>query len=50
MLNLQPPRHISTLPNLLRKKRWEAAISGPEREVLEAFMELPPKSAKPCGR
>lgn len=24
-----------------RKKRWDTAISGPEREVLEAFINLP---------
>lgn len=26
-----------------KKKRWEAAISGPEREILETFINLPPE-------
>lgn len=29
-----------------RKKRWEAAVSGPEREVLEAFIGLPAEEKK----
>ena len=29
-----------------RKKRWDAAISGPEREVLEAFINLPVEQKK----
>jgi len=29
-----------------KKKRWDAAISGPEREVLEAFINLPPEQKK----
>ncbi|MCL2590978.1 MAG: transcriptional regulator [Betaproteobacteria bacterium] len=29
-----------------RKKRWDAALSGPEREVLEAFINLPPEQKK----
>jgi hypothetical protein len=29
-----------------RKKRWESAISGPEREVLEAFLGLPAEEKK----
>ncbi|MDR0702020.1 MAG: hypothetical protein LBF61_06340 [Azoarcus sp.] len=29
-----------------RKKRWDAAISGPEREALEAFIGLPPEQKK----
>jgi transcriptional regulator with XRE-family HTH domain len=32
--------HLS-ISILERKKRWDAAISGPEREVLEAFLSLP---------
>ncbi|MDR0578162.1 MAG: transcriptional regulator [Candidatus Accumulibacter sp.] len=33
-------------PPNLRRKRWEAAISGSEREVLEAFMDLPAEERK----
>lgn len=29
-----------------RKKRWDAALSGSEREVLEAFINLPPEQKK----
>ena len=29
-----------------RKKRWEDAIAGPEREVLEAFINLPAAQKK----
>ncbi|MDR3213773.1 MAG: hypothetical protein LBT71_07665 [Azoarcus sp.] len=29
-----------------RKRRWEAAVSGPEREVLEAFIGLPAEQKK----
>lgn len=29
-----------------RKKRWEDAIAGPEREVLEAFIGLPAEQKK----
>jgi hypothetical protein len=29
-----------------RKKRWEEAIAGPEREVLEAFLNLPADQKK----
>lgn len=29
-----------------RKKRWEQALSGPEREVLEAFINLPAEQKK----
>lgn len=29
-----------------RKKRWDDAISGPEREVLEAFIGLPAEQKK----
>ena len=29
-----------------KKKRWDAAISGPEREVLEAFINLPAEKKK----
>jgi transcriptional regulator with XRE-family HTH domain len=29
-----------------RKKRWDAAIAGPEREVLEAFLNLPAEEKK----
>ena len=29
-----------------KKKRWDAALSGPEREVLEAFINLPAEQKK----
>lgn len=29
-----------------RKKRWEEAVSGPEREVLETFIRLPAAQKK----
>jgi len=29
-----------------KKKRWENAVSGPEREVLEAFITLPAEQKK----
>lgn len=29
-----------------RKKRWEDAITGPEREVMEAFLSLPTEQKK----
>ena len=29
-----------------RKKRWDEAIAGPEREVLEAFLSLPAPQKK----
>ena len=29
-----------------KKKRWDAALSGPEREVLEAFINLPVEQKK----
>ncbi|GHU36353.1 hypothetical protein AGMMS50256_32830 [Betaproteobacteria bacterium] len=29
-----------------RKKRWYETVEGPEREVLEAFMELPAEERK----
>jgi transcriptional regulator with XRE-family HTH domain len=29
-----------------RKKRWEDAITGPEREVMEAFLSLPAEQKK----
>ena len=29
-----------------KKKRWDAAITGPEREVLEAFINLPAEQKK----
>jgi hypothetical protein len=31
---------------LERKKRWDAALSGPEREVLETFVNLPAEQKK----
>ena len=37
----QPARAIQE-----RKKRWEHALSGPEREVLEAFINLPAEQKK----
>ena len=36
----------STLSIQTRKKRWDEAISGPEREVLEAFITLPAEQKK----
>ncbi len=29
-----------------KKKRWDAAMTGPEREVLEAFINLPAEQKK----
>jgi transcriptional regulator with XRE-family HTH domain len=29
-----------------RKKRWDAALSGPEREAIEAFINLPAEQKK----
>lgn len=29
-----------------RKKRWEDAVAGPEREVMEAFLSLPAAQKK----
>ena len=34
------------LPANLRKKAWHETVGGPEREVLEAFMELPAEERK----
>jgi transcriptional regulator with XRE-family HTH domain len=34
------------LPANQRKKRWYETVEGPEREVLEAFMELPAEERK----
>ncbi|MDR0380332.1 MAG: transcriptional regulator [Candidatus Accumulibacter sp.] len=34
------------IPGNARKKRWDEMISGPEREVFEAFLDLPAEERK----
>ncbi|MDR2113613.1 MAG: transcriptional regulator [Candidatus Accumulibacter sp.] len=50
-LNIEPHvlRFGDGQATLVRKKRWEDALAGPERELLETFITLPSEQKKIAG-